>query len=137
MRLAKRPFYDLVQMMDQVLGAPSAVSAESVEALYVDVKENDDGYVVKADVPGVKKEDLKIDFDKGTLSITAENAKEERSESEKMLKWERMWERRSRTLLLPDGIDEAGIVAESKDGVLTITLPKKTAVSTNVKIEVK
>jgi len=91
----------------------------------VDVKEENDVYVVKADLPGVKKEDIDVSLQEGVLTINAES-KEEKEEKEKgrVIRQERRYGKFVRSMRLGTGIDEAKVQASYKDGVLELKLPK-------------
>ena len=94
--------------------------------LKVDVKEDDKAYTVRADIPGVKKEDIQVDIDGSVVSIRAEVKKEkEEKKGEKLIHSERYYGMVSRSFSLPAEVDEKGTVAKYKDGVLDLTLPKK------------
>lgn len=97
----------------------------------MDVTENDAGYVVKADIPGVKKEDIHVAIDGNSVSISAE-AKQETEEKEggKLIHSERYYGRVSRSFTLGSDIDEAQSQAKYADGVLELTLAKKSAAAT-------
>lgn len=90
-----------------------------------DIYEKDDIYNVEVDIPGIKKEDIKIEFSKGTLTISAESKKEEVDNSRKYLHRERkMYGKIQRSFYLGD-IDEENIKATFNDGILKIEVPKK------------
>jgi HSP20 family protein len=93
----------------------------------LDVTENDQGYQVKADIPGVKKEDISVRVDGNTVQIEAEtkSEKESRGDGDKVLRSERCYGNISRTFSLASDIDEAKVDAKYADGVLTLLLPKK------------
>ncbi|MEJ5210281.1 MAG: Hsp20/alpha crystallin family protein [Burkholderiales bacterium] len=94
----------------------------------MDVTENDKGYTVKAEIPGVKKEDIHVSIDGNTVSISAEVKKEsEEKEGEKVLRSERYYGRVARSFSLGSDIDEANATAKYTDGVLELVLPKKAA----------
>lgn len=106
-------------------------SAQPVQALapwapQVDVFEKNGNLVVKAEIPGVKKEDIQVDVEGNVVSLRAE-AKQEKEEKkgEKVIYSERSYGMASRSFSLPTDVDEKGAKAEYKDGVLTLTLPKK------------
>ncbi|HWI81118.1 Hsp20/alpha crystallin family protein [Ramlibacter sp.] len=94
----------------------------------VDVTEKDNGYEVKADIPGVKKEDINIRIDGNVVQIDAEVKRESETKDTggKVLRSERYYGTVSRTFSLADDIDEAKAEARYADGVLTLQLPKKT-----------
>jgi HSP20 family protein len=105
---------------------PYAFPAGTELSIKVDVKEDDKSYTVRADVPGVKKEDIQVDIDGNVVSLRAE-AKQEKEEKkgEKTIYSERSYGMVSRSFSLPDEVDAKGAKAEYKDGVLNLTLPKK------------
>ena len=126
----------IFSLLDDVLG--KAGFQEASLSLRVDVKEDENQLVVHADAPGVKKEDIKIEFNKGTLFITVEKAQQnEKKEGERVLLSERSYVKRARSLFLGDKVDESQISAEFKDGVLEVVLPKKESAKVVRQIEVK
>ena len=105
---------------------PYSMPAETELTMKIDVKEDDKGFTVKADIPGVKKEDIQVDVDEDHVSVRAE-AKQEKEEKkgEKVVYSERSYGMVSRSFSLPAAVDAKGAKAEYKDGVLSLTLPKK------------
>lgn len=105
---------------------PLAFPAGAEVSIKVDVQEDDKSYTVRADVPGVKKDDIQVDVEGSMVSLRAE-AKQEKEEKkgEKVIYSERSYGMASRSFSLPTEVDEKGAKAEYKDGVLTLTLPKK------------
>lgn len=92
----------------------------------MDVSETDQAYVVKADIPGVNKEDIKVDIDGNQVSISAEMKKEsEEKQGETVVRSERYYGQQSRSFTLGCEIDDAKAEAKYRDGVLELTLPKK------------
>lgn len=89
-----------------------------------DIVENDNEYVMKMDIPGVKKEDVKISYSNGEIRISGERKHEEEKKDAKYHRVERTFGKYYRSFLLPDHIKEDKIEAEFKDGQLTITVPK-------------
>lgn len=104
---------------------------EGVEAsqlkMRIDVSENDKAYTVKADIPGVKKEDINVSVDGNVVRIDAETKteKETRGDGERVLRSERYYGSISRSFSLAEDIDAAKVDAKYADGVLSLTLPKK------------
>ncbi len=92
----------------------------------MDVSENDQGYIVKAEIPGVKKDDIKVNVDGNQVSISAQTVQESEEKSENMLCTERSWGQYYRSFTLPQAVDDAQAKAEYHDGILELTLPKKT-----------
>ena len=105
---------------------PFPVPAVGELQMKIDVKEDDKSYTVKADIPGVKKEDIKVDIDGDLVTLKAE-AKQEKEEKrgEKVIHSERSYGMVSRSFTLPTDVDEKAAKAEYKDGVLNLVLPKK------------
>lgn len=94
----------------------------------VDVKEGAEAYVVHADLPGMKKEDIHVQVDGDMVSISAERKQErEVKEGERVLRTERSFGKVSRSFQLGHNLDEAKASAKFVDGVLELTLPKKMA----------
>jgi HSP20 family protein len=93
----------------------------------IDVTENDKAYTVKADIPGVKKDDIDVQIDGNLVSIKAEagGEKEERGNGGRVLRSERYFGTVARTFSLGQDVDAAGVQASYADGVLTLELPKK------------
>jgi HSP20 family protein len=92
----------------------------------VDVSEADAAYDVKADIPGVKKEDIRVAIDGNQVSIEAEVKKEkEEKKGEKVVRSERYYGKEYRSFTLGSDIDAAKAEAKYHDGVLELKLPKK------------
>jgi HSP20 family protein len=92
--------------------------------LATDIHEEGTAFVVKADVPGMSKEDIKLKLHDGTLLISGER-KEEKENKEGESAWvERSFGSFMRSFKLPPNVDAEGITAACKDGVLTVTIPK-------------
>ena len=92
----------------------------------VDVEENDKAYVVKAEVPGVKKEDIDVRIDGNVVTISAESKREkEVKEKGKVIRSERYYGSMLRSFSLGNDVNDAEATAKYTDGVLELTLPKK------------
>lgn len=91
------------------------------------ISETDKEYLVKADLPDVRKEDINIALENGVLTVTGERKIEKESEEEKVHRMESFYGTFARSFSLPDNIDEGKIKAECKNGVLRIRIPKSTA----------
>ncbi|ATB35296.1 heat-shock protein Hsp20 [Cystobacter fuscus] len=90
-----------------------------------EVKETKDSYVFKADLPGVKQEDLNISLTGNRLTLSGQRNEEKRDEGETHYVHERGFGSFSRSFSLPEGIDAEHVQAELKDGVLNVVVPKK------------
>ena len=105
---------------------PVPFPAQTELKMKIDVKEDDKSFIVKADVPGVKKDDIQVDIDGDYVSIRAEAKKEkEEKKDAKVVYSERAYGMVSRSFTLPVDVDAKSATAEYKDGVLNLTLPKK------------
>lgn len=115
------PFRGLDEIFDQ---SPRLRSMGMTPRM--DVKETDQGYEVHAEMPGVKKEDIKVNVDGNQVSISAQTQQESEEKRENMLCTERSWGQYYRSFTLPQAVDDAQAKAEYHDGILELTLPKKT-----------
>jgi HSP20 family protein len=96
----------------------------------VDVSENETAYTIRAEIPGVKKDDINISIDGDQVAITAEVKNEkEAKEGERTLRRERYYGKVQRAFQLGQPVDENSASARYVDGVLELTLPKKAATS--------
>jgi len=101
----------------------------------VDVYEDDKAYHVEAELAGYDEKDVNVNVEKHVLHISSEK-KHEKKDERKYIVSERSYTRFDRAFSLPESVDEDGIKAEFKNGVLDVTLPKK-PVETPKRIEVK
>jgi HSP20 family protein len=94
----------------------------------VDVVESNGAYIVTAEVPGVKKEDIQVSIDGADVTLAAELKRErDVSKDERVLHAERGFGKLARSFTLPQEVDETKAEAKYRDGVLELTLPKKAA----------
>ena len=116
-----RPFRDLEELERSLFAGSGAA------AFKTDIRDAGDVYVLEADLPGMKKEDIHIDIDGDRLSISAERSavKEEKDENGGYVRCERSYGSFSRSFDI-SGIRGEDISAAYADGVLTLTLPKQT-----------
>ena len=92
----------------------------------IDVTENDKEFVVHAEIPGVRKEEIQVAIDGNTITLHAEvKQHDKQTEGDRVLRSERYYGAVSRSFQLPVEIDEAGAKAKYENGVLLLTLPKK------------
>lgn len=90
----------------------------------VDISEKDDEYVLEAELPGMKKEDIHIDLKDGILTISGDRKYEREETRDNYNRVERCYGSFSRSFTLPDHVKVDRIDAAYKDGILTVTLPK-------------
>ncbi len=104
----------------------AAANGASVVPIRMDVSENAKGYLVNAEMPGIRKEDIKVEIDGNQVSISAETKGEkEVKNGDRVLRSERYYGKVARNFAVSDEIDEATAEAKYENGVLTLTLPKK------------
>jgi HSP20 family protein len=98
----------------------------SAAQIKVDVSEDDQAYRIHAEIPGAKKEDIKISIDGDVVSISAETRRQsEQKEGERIVRSERYYGTASRAFSLGGEVDESKCNAKYQDGVLELVLPKK------------
>jgi HSP20 family protein len=93
-----------------------------------DVSETDGEYLIKAEVPEVRKEDVSVTVQDGVLTLAGERKQEKRDDQEKVHRIERFYGSFARRFALPENADEQGISAECRDGVILIHIPKQRVV---------
>lgn len=129
--------WDPIREMDQLFARPlgsfmgrwprlaaETDEGESAWTPMLDVSETDNEYLVRADLPAVKKEDVSVTVDNDAVTIAGERKFDKEEKSERVHRRECFRGVFSRSLSLPDNTDARGIRAESKDGVLTVHIPK-------------
>jgi len=127
------PFRELEEMSDRLnrMFARPATRTNGKETMIVadwtptvDISETDGEYQIKAEIPDVKKEDVKVTLEDGVLTIQGERKQEKEEKGKKYHRIERSYGSFVRSFSLPDVIDEEKVKAEFKDGVLSLHLPK-------------
>ena len=120
---------DLRDEIDRLFESPLSELTRTSQLLSgwtpaLDVYEDKDNFVVKAELPGMKKEDIEVSLHDGSLSISGERKAETKHEDAEVYRAERFFGRFQRTVTLPTAVAADKVKAAYKDGVLTITLPK-------------
>ena len=125
-----RELEDMSERLNRVFTRP-ALRPSGKEALTVadwmptvDISETDAEYLIKAELPEVKKEDVKVTVEEGVLTLQGERRQEKEEKGKKYHRVERSYGSFVRSFTLPESVDEAGVKAEYKDGVLSLHLPK-------------
>ena len=120
------PFHHIEDLFKDFRMFPTLRGLESESRIRMDVSETDDGYLVKAEMPGVKKEDIKVSINGNQVSISAE-VKEEKEDKKNgvVVRSERYYGHQHRTFTLAQEVDDASAEARYQDGVLELSLPKK------------
>jgi HSP20 family protein len=90
----------------------------------MDLVETDDHFVLRADLPGLGEDDVKIEFEDGTLTVSGERKAEHESKGEGYHRVERAFGAFSRSLTLPQGVDPEAVTASFNRGVLEVSIPK-------------
>jgi HSP20 family protein len=90
-----------------------------------DVKETKDAYVIKADLPGVKEEEVDVSLSGNMLTISGKKEEEHKEEGEQYYAMERTYGSFARSFSLPDSVDSEHVTAELRDGVLAVNVPKR------------
>jgi HSP20 family protein len=120
---------DLRDEIDRLFDAPLSELARTSNLLSgwtpaLDVYEQKDSFVIKAELPGMKKEDITVSLHDGSLSISGERKNETKHEEAEVYRAERFFGRFQRTVTLPAPVAPDKVKAQYKDGILTVTLPK-------------
>ena len=120
------PFEDLFKEFGKGFWVkPYAFPAETGLEMKIDVKEDDKAFTVKADIPGVKKEDIHVEVDGNRVSISAEvKSEKEQRKGETVIHTERYEGKVFRSFALAGNVDESAVEASYKDGLLQLKLPK-------------
>jgi len=133
MRVIKwEPFRDVDDMFDRFFAEtmrrwprPSAEGRAALDwAPAADVSETEGEYLIKADLPEVRKEDVSVTVQDGVLTLSGERRQEKHEDNEKLHRVERVYGSFARRFALPENADEQAIRAESRDGVILIRIPK-------------
>jgi len=113
-------------LIDQMFSGDEFLSPQ-FRTPFIDVLEEDDRYVVEAELPGLSEKDIKLELKDSTLFLSTAKSenKEEKNEKGRWLRRERREFQFSRSLALPEDVDVEKIEAKFRDGLLTIALPKK------------
>ncbi|MCI6703499.1 MAG: Hsp20/alpha crystallin family protein [Bulleidia sp.] len=109
-------------MFDDMFTAPTSYGVMST-----DIHKKDGDYILDIELPGYKKEDIKIALEKGTLSISAHKSEtqEEKDAKGNLIRQERYTGETSRSFYVGDGIKDSDVKASYKDGILTISVPSE------------
>lgn len=129
------PFRELEEMshrLNRVFAGPSQLTRSAASeamampewAPAVDIAETAEEFLIKAELPEVKKEDVQVAIEHGVLSIRGERKQEKEEKNKKYHRVERLYGSFMRTFRLPDNVDETKVHAEFKDGVLSVRLAK-------------
>ena len=126
-----RELEDVSNRLNRIFGHSTARAESGQEMLAVadwspsiDISETDAAYLIKAEIPGVKKEDVKVTIQDGMLTIQGERKMEKEEKGKKFHRVERSYGSFVRSFRIPDNANENSVKAEFKDGMLNVTLAK-------------
>ncbi|CAL62492.1 Putative Hsp20-like chaperone [Herminiimonas arsenicoxydans] len=121
------PLREFEDMFRELRLAPAVQAFEAAQTMKMDVSETEKAYTVKVEIPGMKKDDIKIDVNGNQVSISAETSQtKEQKDGETVVRSERFSGRLYRDFSLSHEIDADHALAKYQDGILELTLPKKT-----------
>lgn len=122
---------DVSSRLNRIFGRNPVRSESNTEMMAVadwmpsvDISETDAAYLIKGEIPGVKKEDVKVTIQDGMLTIQGERKQEKEDKGKKFHRVECSYGSFVRSFRVPDDADESTVKAEFKDGMLNVTLPK-------------
>lgn len=138
MKSQSNPFSELERMFERMTRqfgdttqwwegeGPEKFWSIGAESMRIDIKETDDEYVVTADLPGFTRDDVEVSLYNHTLRIEAAAEEHHEEHEEQYIRSERHHRSKSRSIKLPEEVDADGVSATMENGVLTVTLPRKT-----------
>lgn len=144
-RFELSPFFDVPMMLGRrslledpfIIASLREFNSGSIKSMKCDVKETEEGYQIEAELPGFKKEEIKVEVEEGCLTITAETSSEQEENQEKgYIRRERRFGKVSRSFNFED-ISEDKISAKYDNGILNIIIPKEEKKSNKVGITVE
>lgn len=123
-----REIEDMFDRYTKAMGRPVSQGQELINTgdwtPRVDISETDNEFIIKAEIPEVDKEDVKVSVDNGVLTIQGERKQEKEEKGKKFHRVERYYGSFVRSFTLPDNIDATKIKASFKDGMLNLQVPK-------------
>lgn len=133
-----RDFGVLPRRMERLMRMPEFEWSATEWTPSADISEKADEYLIRADLPAVKKEDAKVAVDGDIITISGERRDDKEEKSEKLVRRESFRGSFARSFQLPKDADPTRIAAECKDGVLTVRIPRKAGqppVRTEIKVD--
>ena len=138
-RTPNRTLRDLQREVDSIFDQFFGGSDDDTSAVWAprtDLSETDDAFRIRLDVPGMQKDDITINLQNNTLTVSGERSSGRTEEGEEYVRVERAFGNFHRTFTLPDAVDPKHVEASYDEGVLTINVPK-TEESTRRQIEIQ
>ena len=128
-------FDQMQKMFEEVQDTGRGLASDFTGSLPVDIQEEDEEYIMTADLPGVEKDEINITGDESSVEISAESEAEMKEENEKYIRRERRSRTFRRTVAWPQPVDPETISAEYDEGVLTITAEKQENGGKTIEVE--
>lgn len=129
---------DMDRFFNNFFGRSAAENYEGVWTPVLDIEEDKDNFIVRAELPGLRKEDIKISVRGSLLALTGERAHKAEEKDKTFHRIERSYGKFVRHINLPNEIDESKVKAAYQDGILTVILPKPEAARPReVQVEIK
>jgi HSP20 family protein len=130
------PFAEIARLQDSIFSRNLPVEAKREFRPSVDIFEDEKTIQVKADLPGIKPEEIKIEVDNGILTLSGERKLEKEDKKDGYHRVERVYGAFTRSFTLPDAVQSDGIEAKYNEGVLTVVLPKRVEVNNRKEIKI-
>jgi HSP20 family protein len=126
-----QPFQDVInELGKELVMKPLGMAGQVMSRIRLDLDEDDTAYTVRAEIPGARKEDLQVSVEGNQVVLAAEVRREtHEAAGQRTLYGERSYGRASRSFTLPGEVDAQSASAQYRDGLLTLVLPKKSALS--------
>jgi len=115
---------EIDRLFDSFFGRQTSMATEGFWVPAIDVEETDSDYIVKAELPGLKKDDIKIAVTEDTLTISGERKMEKEEKGKTYHRIEMNYGKFERTIRFPSEVNPEKAKASYKDGILTVTIPK-------------
>jgi HSP20 family protein len=123
-RRGRAPWADMNRLQREMEALFGTGATQDLWTPAVDVEETPDHLVFRAELPGMKREDIEVELEDGVLTIQGEKKEEQRDENAHGLLYERRWGRFARRFTLPRAVDPNRIAAHYSNGMLTVHVPK-------------
>jgi len=125
MRIARFEPWSYIDLLNRDLGRAAAEDSARAWSPAVDILEEKDSFLLRADLPGVNPTDIDISMDGGVLTVSGVRLVEERGEDTAVQRVERSTGKFSRRFTLPETVDADGITAKHSNGILEVIIPKQ------------
>jgi HSP20 family protein len=127
MRIARFEPWSYIDLLNRDFGRAAAEDSARAWSPAVDILEEKDSFLLRADLPGVNPADIDISMDGGVLTVSGVRRAEERGEDTAVQRVERATGKFSRRFTLPETVDADGITAKHRNGILEVIIPKQAA----------